>query len=299
MQSSKNWSYRIFNNGDNSDYNAAMVTKTDKNNGICSFLKKLPDYLDTSELTKMQSFFQGCYELENIPKIDTSNVTTFQSCFAGCSKIKTIPQLNTSKATLMNMCFSGCSELESIPIIDTSNVTNFQSCFSECIKLKSIPQLNTSKGTSMSSMFSECKSIENIPQLDTSNVTSLSNLFYNCTNLKSIPTLNASKANNIYNIVSGCKNLTDFNGLIELGKAFTSKSNNYNNYTFNLRSCTNLTHESLVNIINNLYDLNLTYDTANGGTLYKQAFQLGKDNLAKLTADEILIATNKGWNVTE
>ena len=235
MQSDKNWSYRIFNNGDNSDYNAAMVTKIDVNGAIEKFINKIPENLDTSNLTSMSGFFQGCINLENIPNIDTSNAT------------------------------------------------NFQNCFCNCTNLKQIPQIDTSKGTNLGSLFKECRSITTIPQIDTANTTSMSDLFYNCSNITDIPSLNASKVTSIYNMLSGCEKLTNFNGLIEIGKAFTSKSNNYNNYTFNLRSCTNLTHESLVNIINNLYDLNLTYDTANGGTLYKQAFQLGKNNLAKLT----------------
>jgi hypothetical protein len=53
-----------------------------------------------------------------------------------------------------------------------------------------------------------------------------------------------------------------------------------------------------MNVINNLYDLNLTYDVANGGTLYTQKLTLGSTNLAKLTADEIAIATSKGWTVS-
>ena len=49
-----------------------------------------------------------------------------------------------------------------------------------------------------------------------------------------------------------------------------------------------------MDIINNLYDLNVTY----GSSSYKQTLNLGTTNKAKLTADEIAIATNKGWNVT-
>ena len=52
-----------------------------------------------------------------------------------------------------------------------------------------------------------------------------------------------------------------------------------------------------MSIINNLYDLNLTYDVANGGTLYRQRVQLGSTNLAKLSEEEKEIATNKGWNL--
>ena len=66
----------------------------------------------------------------------------------------------------------------------------------------------------------------------------------------------------------------------------------------NLSTSSNLTYDSLMSVINNLYDLNLTYDVANGGTLYTQKFSVGSTNLAKLTAEEIAIATNKGWTVS-
>jgi hypothetical protein len=66
----------------------------------------------------------------------------------------------------------------------------------------------------------------------------------------------------------------------------------------NLSTCTALTHDSLINVINGLYDLNLTYDVANGGTLYTQTLNLGSTNKAKLTAEEIAIATAKGWTVS-
>lgn len=60
-----------------------------------------------------------------------------------------------------------------------------------------------------------------------------------------------------------------------------------------MNAATGLTHESLMNIINNLYDLNLTYNVAGGGTLYTQKLVIGEENIAKLTADEIAIATAK------
>lgn len=43
-----------------------------------------------------------------------------------------------------------------------------------------------------------------------------------------------------------------------------------------------------------LYDLNLTYDVANGGTLKTQKVDLHADVIAKLTPEQIAIATNKG-----
>jgi hypothetical protein len=46
-----------------------------------------------------------------------------------------------------------------------------------------------------------------------------------------------------------------------------------------------------MNVINNLYDI------ASAG-IKTQRLVLGADNMAKLTADEIAIATNKGWTVS-
>ena len=45
-------------------------------------------------------------------------------------------------------------------------------------------------------------------------------------------------------------------------------------------------------------DKHTSYDVANGGTLYTQQLVLGSTNMAKLTAEEIAIATNKGWTVS-
>ena len=57
-----------------------------------------------------------------------------------------------------------------------------------------------------------------------------------------------------------------------------------------LSGCTNLTVTSLVNVLNALPD--------NTGTSYSQTCKLGATNLAKLTAEQIAIGTNKGWAVT-
>lgn len=64
----------------------------------------------------------------------------------------------------------------------------------------------------------------------------------------------------------------------------------YANKNVILSGCTNLTVTSLVNVLNALPD--------NTGTSYSQTCVLGATNLAKLTAEQIAIGTNKGWAVT-
>ena len=114
-----------------------------------------------------------------------------------------------------------------------------------------------------------------------------------CSSLEEIFELDASNVIYVGGFCDSCIALTLFEGLKNLGKAYVQKTVNYTNYRLNLNYCTKLTHESLMNVINNLYDLNLTYDVANGGTLYTQSLVLGSQNISKLTAEEIAIATAK------
>lgn len=187
--------------------------------------------------------------------------------------------------------------LKKIPVINTSQWTNMNQMFYECNNLTEIPQLDTKNATEMDCMFYNCNNLTKIPQLDTSNVINMSRMFYHCNNLTEIPQLDTSNVTCVRDMFSYCYQLVNIGGFVNLGKGFTQKSDNCSSYSLGLSSSQQLTHESLMNVINNLYDLNLTYDVANGGTLYTQKLTLGSTNVAKLTAEEIEIATNKGWTI--
>ena len=91
---------------------------------------------------------------------------------------------------------------------------------------------------------------------------------------------------------NSCNELENFGGLENIGEAYlTTKSELYSYYTISLNYSTKLTHESLMNVINNLYDI------ANKGVMPQQLV-LGSTNLAKLTAEEIQIATDKGFEIS-
>lgn len=236
--------------------------------------------------------FTNYASLLAIPLIDTSNVIYFSSVFRGCLSLTTIPELNTSKGTSFAQLFQNCYSLLAIPLIDTSNGEYFNSMFYYCYCLQKIPQLDTSKGTGFNSMFENCYSLKTIPELNTSKGTRFDNMFYNCYSLKAVPELDVSSGINFSNMFSNGSNIVSFGGLKNIGKAYlTSVSANYSNYTLNLSSCTKLTHDSLMNVINNLYDI------ASKG-VQPQKLQLGNTNLAKLTEEEKAIAINKGWNVS-
>lgn len=235
--------------------------------GIARSILKIPNDMKFAQ-NSANGAFLGCSNLTEIPLIDTSNIITMYSTFSRCSKLTTIPLLNTSKLIDMTNTFDHCTSLISIPLIDTSNVTHMDSCFSFCSSLTEIPQFNTSKMKQMQRTFSSCNSLTSVPRLDASNITS------------------------IYYIFNGCNNLTNFGGFQNLGQAYSTTQNaNYSSYTLDLSVSQHLTHDSFMNVINNLYDIK------NKGCK-TQKLVVGIKNIEKLTAEEIAIATEKGWTVS-
>lgn len=202
--------------------------------------------------------------------------------------------------------FYNCNKLTDLDLskFDTSQVTNMNAMFHSCGSLTSlnVSKFDTSQVTITYNMFYGCRSLTDldVSNFDTSNLKSCGGMFGGCNSLTSLDLSNfdISKVNDITYMFYNCTKLVDFKFGINLGKSFTRKTNNYANYKLDLSYSKLLTHDSLMSVINNLYDLNLTYDVANGGTLYSQSLSLGSTNLAKLTNEEIAIATNKGWNVS-
>ena len=288
--------------GDVSEYfNTEINENTSSSKSFMGMsVKKMPDLTIGSNVTSMSYAFSG-FLGTNIPNLTilSTKIKDFSYMFYNCKNITSVPSLDTSNGTSFNQMFYGCSSLKTIPLINTSNGTNFTGMFLSCSSLTEVPLLDTSKGSNFTSLFNGCSSLIEVPSINTSSGSTLEYTFQNCSSLTTIPELNFSKVKNINsNAFSNCSKLTILGGFFNLGQSCTYKSSNNSNYILNLSASTLLTHESLMNVINKLYDLNLTYDVANGGTLYTQKLVLGSTNTAKLTAEEIAIATNKGWTVS-
>ena len=134
--------------------------------------------------------------------------------------------------------------------------------------------------------------IKQIPLIDTSDYTGMSYMFSSYTSLTTIPLLNTSKVTNMNSTFFNCISLTTIGGFTNLGQAYeTTQNANYGNYTLDLSKSTKLTHDSLMNVINNLYDIKTKGCNA-------QQLILGTTNINKLTSEEIAIATSRGWNVS-
>ena len=100
----------------------------------------------------------------------------------------------------------------------------------------------------------------------------------------------------IASIFFKCYSLSNLGGFLNLGKAYrTSQSANYYNYTLDLSYATQLTEQSIINVLNNLYDIKTK-------GCQSQKVVLGSTNLAKLTSEEgqqaLSNAQAKGWTLS-
>ena len=140
----------------------------------------------------MNSKFENCISLEEIPLIDTEGVTSFQKAFFDCHSLKTIPLLNTSSTVDASYMFYNNYGLLEIPLLDTSEVDNMNYMFYGCSELKTIPLLDTSKVSNMNYMFNGCTNLESIPLLDTSGVGGMAYMFAS-SGITEIPELDMSE----------------------------------------------------------------------------------------------------------
>lgn len=164
-------------------------------------------------------------------------------------------------------------------IVDMTKIVNLRFCFAYCAKLVSLTLFDGfgAKATNLQSCFSGCEKLTSLtlPHGCGTLAETLMFCFYSCTQLVSLtlPDGFGAAATNLDYCFSFDESLTDITGTPNF-KA-----------SLDLHYCTNLTHDSLMIIINGL-------QTVTGKTL-----TLGADNLAKLTDAEKQIATDKGWTL--
>lgn len=256
-------------------------------------------YIDSDMQINDAKYFLSCsnrgydgpsiiYGLKNIHMSGSSFQATFKNLLKGesynstsmTSKILRILENNgslfneididTSEATTMSSMFSNCTELSRAPQLDASNVTDVSQMFYYVDNIKEIRDFNCVKltnfgGSSYSSWLYGCTYIEKIGVLDCDSITNIGYVFGN----------------------GERKYLTEFGGCRNLGKA-SSVSNTNGSYF--MAYAPNLTYESVMNVINGLYD------RASAG-LSVLTLKLHANHLAMLSEDDIAIATNKGWTI--
>ena len=223
----------------------------------------------------------------DVSNFDTSQVTSMYYMFYGCNNLTQLDVSNwdTSQVTTMYGTFNGCKYITELDVSnwDTGRVESMYGMFDGCKYITELDLSNwdTGRVTSMYGMFNNCSSLTelDVSNFDTSQLTNMSGMFNNCSSLTSLDVSNwdINKVTGSYQLstaFNGCTNLVDL------------KAPKNINAPMDVTRSTALSHDSLMSIINNLMTQTST-----------KTLTLGTTNLAKLTADEVAIATNKGWTV--
>ena len=165
-------------------------------------------------------------------------------------------------------------------------VSDFTDMFANNSELKELPDIDITRSKSIHGMCILCSGLERVGNLDTSNCNNVGECFRYCRSLKSLPLLDFTKVtsatfflNNNVNEGELVMTITDLGGFKNLKIDFINS----------LNYCPNLTTESLMNVINNLYDF------PSNNSMATRKLQLGEVNLNKLTAEQKSIAVKKGW----
>lgn len=273
----------------------------------CSFIG-----WDTSKVLNFSYMFRGC----KIKEIDISNfsadsATNMSYMFYDCQGLRklTLPKWNTSLVTTFGSMFQNCYCLEQVNADGwvTEACTNISSMFQNCIKAKlSFRNWDTKSVKTFNLAFSSCRGIQELDYsgFDLTSCTTLNSISsdvyqavkYDCSGWQVPSTADISYLfRNIYSCQEINLDNTTFTG-VKLTNMFysgvgtverVSLSNGGKfNTDLSISNLTNIDKDSLLGFLNSLLPVTTTTTITLGTTLK-----------AKLTADELKIATDKGWTV--
>ncbi len=161
------------------------------------------EYLNTSEVTSMESMFCFCSGLASVDlsHFNTANVTTMEDMFMSCEAMTSIDcsSFNTSAVTTMEYMFAYCSKLTSVNLssFNTVNIKTMDQMFWDCPKLTML-DLSSFKTPSTSwahayNMFNGCTSLTTIYSSEGFTLRYGTNIFKDCPKLKGAIEYDASK----------------------------------------------------------------------------------------------------------
>lgn len=268
------------------------------------------------ENTNARSFYYYDTELVYAPAIDVSNVTDAGNMFGSCSNLYYVPAYSFNSLKNADEVFINCSNVVNLNLSNW-NMSNVKQCLrlcKQCTSLKTVDVTGwdlTNYAYSMDSWFYGCSSLAEIKGVENwfvPKVTSLYSMFYGCSSLTSLELSNwvTNSITNLYYTFYGCKKLVSLDISSWNLTNVTNTSSIFNNcndltnlqFGYDIKCSisfsysTKLTVESLLSVLNGLYDF-----TGNGETptSTQGRLTLGTTNLAKLTDEQKAIATGKGW----
>ena len=262
----------------------------------------IPPILPSNYTGSMKSCFQGCTSLTTAPIIP-QGVTNIVQCFQGCPLLTTVPNIPPGVNNL-TQTFQNCSSLEDTDTSnwDTSNVRVMSQAFAGTKALPILKKIDLSSVTVMNNIFENFTGQEAIiPNINAPSVTDIRGLFHLARSVKRIDisnwttgTLTEARGGMFYlNDRLEYLDMTglDFSQVMDMTGMFDFASKLVDFYPPNNISCnfkisySPLSVDSIVRILNNL------------ATVESATLNLGSNNLAKITEEQIGIATAKGWTL--
>ena len=230
-------------------------------------------YLYYTENREIKSilFNDGNVDKPNVPNYTISGKPVSYRCSQSTSKV-VFKDFDTSSVTDMSSMFYGCNKLTTLDLssFNTSAVTNMNEMFKHCDRLTTLDlsSFDTSAVTSMGGTFDNCDRLTtlDLSSFNTSAVTNMDYMFYNCGNLTTI---------------IGTHTLEEV-------QAGTVKAMRGLKVSISFSDSPNLERASILALFYGLADLT-------GKT--KQTIRLHATAKARLTAEDIKIATDKNWDV--
>lgn len=275
-----------------------------------SELTSLPN-LDYSSMTSASYIFNNCRSLTGEVKITTNSEALIINYALGGTNIENVEfhapngfidanylvengkplktaKLEYGKYIDANSAFYCCTNLESVTItksnrnISSNNNTSYTYMCMGCSNLKYCRLVFDS---GRANFIDNCFSITNgdesrtdplVIEFDSIVDKPIVNMNYAFHNNKYIEEIPALDATNVLGLATAFKGST---GILKIHLTNISKD-------INISSCTKMTADSLLEVLNNLATVTSTMTCT-----------LGADNLAKLTDEDKAIATNKGWTL--
>ena len=287
----------------------------------CSSLTSIPFNIncDNSSQNLFERMFGGCNNITNIGKIINARPNDMSQMFNYCYKLRYLPEfvnLNLSDMhgqtyASFNDMFNSCYSLREMPedflkqlygAMTSTSYTLFNYGFNHCYVLDEIRGLNPQTGTITSNAFygtfNYCSRVKDIIFATQDDGTPYTVNWKSQTIDLGIDYIGYAYSNsNILNFNSG---ITADKEVID-DTTYQALKNNPDWWTKNV-AYSRYNHDSAVNTINSLPDTSAFLAT-NGGTntiKFKGAAGSATDGGAinTLTAEEIAVATAKGWTVS-
>lgn len=261
----------------------------------CTSLKFAPQI--RTKLNIVESMFNGCYSLIEVPWYDTAPATNYNSVFAGCTSLSVVPAWPTAAMLEMNNSFQNTRSLTKFPNWNTANCASATNTFAgtgikkidfNTANIKFTSGICTNAGLTeevgdinggqllqgLGSQFNGMATVRKIGNISNVTVTDARNMCQNDIALVEIGNVwlgNVSSAGFLGNIFANCASLASI-GCTGM------------KISFSVANC-NLSSTALNNLYSNLAS-NVTSQTITVTGNYG------------VTGDDPTIATNKGWTVS-